>query len=80
MQGSRWFLVFSVVLAFLTRDLAFWLVGFEYELLGEPFNLIKFAVDLGSLVALVYAYTAILGMFSKSRDGKVAARAPNSDS
>ena len=72
MRASRWFLFFGVLLAFLTRDLAFWLVGFDYDLFGEPFNLAKFAVDFGSLIVLVYAYTAILGVLSKSRGGKAA--------
>ncbi len=75
MQASRWVLVVSIVLALATREFVFWLVGFKYELFSEPFNLAKFAVDAGSLLVLVYACAAIVGMLSKSRDRKVAPRA-----
>ncbi len=70
MRGPRWLAFFSCLLALITRDLAFWLVGFEYEVFSEPFNLAKFAVEFGSFVVLIYAYITMLGMLSKWREGK----------
>ena len=80
MSGPRWLLFCSFLLAMITRDLAFWLVGFEYEVSSDPFNLAKLAVDFGSLVVLLYAYMALLGMLWKWRAGKEAGRASNIDS
>lgn len=80
MRGPRWLLFLSFLLAVFTRNLAFWLVGFEYEVSSDPFSLAKLAVDFGSLAVLLYAYMTILGVFWKWREGKQAGRASNSDS
>jgi hypothetical protein len=64
-SGTPWVLGYSFVLAMLTQSIGFWLVGFDYNLISDDFDLVKLTVDFGSLALLLYLYAAMFGAFRK---------------
>lgn len=61
----RFFL--ALVLAYVFSKVVFALAGFQYRLIGDPFNAGKLAIDFGVFIVLCFGFNWLLGRLGPFR-------------
>lgn len=59
-------LLFPIAFALLGSKLLFSLLGFEYKVLTDPFNLVYFIIDVGVFIALWWVGELLVKRFTSS--------------
>lgn len=54
--------IISAIIAYIGTRFVFSIFGFEYDIFSDPFNLWKFAIDIGGFAAIFFAAYFLLGM------------------